>query len=91
MHTIIVMFIVGQYELAAEKKWCTGYNTGGYHKTIEECVIQCKNKASMFVYGQGSSGCEQGLCFCVCIDGTCNQVSNPAYNVYRIITKGKKL
>ena len=88
--TSIVMFIVGQYELVAEKMMC-----GGGHEskdcvgTVQACAIQCTNVASMFIYGR-----EECQCFCetaASADGTCNQESNGAQNLYKIIKSGKIL
>ena len=98
MHTTIVMFIVAQYELVAEKQKCTGDAAPkGILATVEECGVQCTNVASMFQYALAEgAACEPDGCFCVCMldasaDGTCTQESDINFNLYRFNTTGKKL
>ena len=98
MHTIIVMFIVDQYELVAEKTSCLGGTPTikGSLKTVEECGVQCTNVAPMFIYGTGGDTCNSDGCYCYCMldastDETCTQESNPYFDLYKFIKKGTTL
>ena len=97
MHTIMVMFIIGQFELYAEKKGCAGKVTRkGLVATKRECGIQCTDVSTIFTYGRSDGiACNSNGCYCICLmgrsDGTCDLFPIPTFNLYRFIKKGKTL
>ena len=72
-----------------------GHDSKGNLATIDECVTQCTNVQSMFIYGiVGTRGCNSAGCGCHCEEdasahGTCQHEFNPVYNLYRFIERGK--
>ena len=85
-------FCILEYELAAEKKSCSGgYTKTGSFDSPTGCAESCKGKASMFEYGrQGTDGCPgASACLCYCFtdssNGRCTkgQYGDANYDLYR--------
>ena len=86
-------------KLLAEKRESSGRSIDtDYSATLEECAEQCKNVASMFIYGrEGTNKCKPLIgcrCFCERIaassNGKCKryQQDNANFNLYRFVLKG---
>ena len=86
------------YALVKEESACTnGGDVLVGQLSIEECSDECKNKATMFVFGRaGTSECDGLMCNCYCPintfpNGSCVPRSLSTYNLYKINVKGNFL
>ena len=91
--------------LVANKKECNGseilfdiFNQDA-KKSISDCANECRDKASMFIFGTnefGNDRCSENGCSCSCEtsaaqDGTCNMVSHDGYQLYKFMEQGRYL
>ena len=84
--------------MVAEHTQCKGTeNNEGKMNSIDECANACRKKSSMFVFGTndfGGNGCDNQGCKCLCetganADGSCENVQNKDYRLYRLSSLGK--
>ena len=84
--------------MVAEHTECKGTETNeGKMNSIDDCANACRKKSSMFVFGTndfGGNGCDNKGCKCRCetganADGSCENVQNKGYRLYRISSLGK--
>ena len=84
--------------MVAEHTECKGTETNeGKMNSIDECANACRKKSSMFVFGTndfGGNGCDNQGCKCLCetganADGSCENVQNKGYRLYRLSSLGK--
>ena len=67
-------------------------------KTIDDCANICKGTSSMFAFGGKGLGrddvCNEAGCRCLCEisaseDGTCTEIDNDGYRLYKFRRFGK--
>ena len=87
--------------LVEEEKECDGseilFMNEDSKKSIIDCANECRNRASMFIFGTndfGNDRCSEHGCSCSCEtsatpDGTCTTVSNSGYRLYKFIGQGE--
>ena len=90
--------LYSEWTMVAEHTSCKGTeNNEGKMNSIDECANACRKKSSMFVFGTndfGGNGCDNQGCKCLCetganADGSCENVQNKGYRLYRISSLGK--
>ena len=94
----VTIFIL-DWELVAEKKECSGWETNqGYKRTIEQCADACRGKTSMFIFGTNDFGgrrcyfpCRGCQCYCEykvsgapLTSGVCDQVDHNGFRLYSL-------
>ena len=77
-----------EFSLVAEQSVCVGKEDACLQSSVEDCASNCANKSFMFMFGRPGEKCHGSKCNCYCQtsdlkDGTCQQISNTGYDLYR--------
>ena len=92
MPLIFFLSYVVEWSVASFKKECAGTEIFvGNFANVGHCADACQKKSSMFIHSRKTEN--ENACFCETSslkDGTCKQIDNSNYNLYRYgHTKGK--
>ena len=93
----LFMHFITEWELVAEKKYCTHQRVGGGYEgliTLASCAESCKDVSPFFAFGrEDAKFCVGGLCHCYCqglnLCGECTPVTASSRDLYRILCKLK--
>ena len=76
------------WSLLKEKTECAGKeNAKGYFLAIKDCASQCREEASLFIFGTHDR-CIEGGCECFCetaakSDESCDLISTDGFHLYK--------